>query len=136
MGYWARHMTLGVRAREGAWHATATFPGGSQDTVAMLEALRRLWAGRPKTVPVLVDVTLHDLTNNASTTLPLFSHEQQRVAMSKAMDRINDRYGSNTVYLGSMHNARRSAYGGIAFRSIPDLKFHDTVRERQRDAPT
>lgn len=150
-GYWARHMSLSVRTlgdgsgdghtegpnggrwgRAGRWAETATFPGGTQDTVAMLQALRRLWSRRPPGTPILVDVTLHELTNNASTTLPLFTHEQQRVAMSRAMDRINDRYGANTVYLASMHHARNTGHGGIAFSSIPDLNFHDSVRERQR----
>lgn len=139
-GYWAHRMSLSIRyagedltwGGRSSWHTAANFPGGTQDTVSMLESLREMWAGRPPGVPVLVDVTLFELTSNGSTTIPLFTHERQRHEMNRAMDIVNNRYGANTVYLASMHDARTSAPGGIAFKSIPDLTFSDTVRERQR----
>lgn len=133
LGYWARRMSLGVRSKGSSWHETAGFPGGTQDTAAMLHALGRLWRQRPDTVPVMVDVTLCELSNGCSTTLPLFEQERKLTGLSHVMDRVNEKFGANTVYLAPMHDARTSAPGGIAFRSIPDLAFVDTVRARQRE---
>lgn len=135
INYWARRMSVGVRYVDGRrWSETASFPSGSQDTIEMHVALKRLWRMRPPGTPMFVGVTLYDLAPDDGATLPLFAEPRRHIALCKAMDLVNGRFGANTVYLASMHNARASAPGGIAFSSIPDLSFHDTVRERQRAA--
>ena len=134
IGYWARHMSLGVRFVDGRWWGeTASFPSGSQDTIEMHSALERLWRMRPPGTPMFVGVTLHDLVADMDATMPLFAEPRRHLALCKAMDLVNAKFGGNTVYLASMHNARASAPGGIAFSAIPDLAFHDSVRDRQRD---
>lgn len=143
LGFWVQKMSLSIGyrgekgygwGRGGGWSGVAGFPGGTQDTIAMLEELRRLWSERAPGTPMLVSVTMFDLLNAASATQPLFPEERRRSAISTAMDLVNAKQGANTVYLGSMHDARASAPGGIAFSHIPDLDFVDSVRERQAES--
>jgi DNA polymerase-4 len=49
--------------------------------------------------------------------------------LTEAVDRLNTRYGLNSVYLGSIHDVRREAYG-ISFGPLPRREeFEDTADE-------
>jgi DNA polymerase-4 len=114
-------------ARRESWHATAPLPHGCQDSLRLLEEFARLWSQRPAGRVRLVDVTFSELIKESDVTPPLFEAERKRVQLSKAMDEINSRYGRHAVYTGGVHEVRDQARGGIAFRSIPDLDFSDSV---------
>lgn len=49
------------------------------------------------------------------------------IALAKAVDKLDAKYGRHTVYPASMHDARSSGKGGIAFQSVPDLAVPDTL---------
>ncbi|MCC6678004.1 MAG: DNA polymerase [Phycisphaerales bacterium] len=143
-GYAAQRLTLSIRMREegmaptgwrrASWSVSASLGPACSDTATMLEALEELWKQRPAGVPTLVDVTLTELVNTQSQTLPLFQGENRRTRLSKAMDLVNEKYGANTLYTSSIHEARASGSGGIAFNYVPDLELPDTVRERGEGA--
>lgn len=132
LDYHATKLTLAIRTVDGRkWDATTPFRGGTCDSIALQRALAQMWAKRSRGVPLLVSVTLHELLNAASATLPLFAQEHHREELSRAVDELNARYGKVAVYLGSVHEALDAATGGIAFKSIPDLALPDTVRNRE-----
>ncbi len=98
-----------------------------QDTVTLVEALRALWARRPQqrakreaVAPYFVGVTLSELVPDNLHSLDLFG-DSKRAQLSKTVDRINQKYGSQTLYFAGMHLAREAAPTRIAFQSIPDL---------------
>ena len=97
----------------------------THDTIALGHFLDSLWAHRPKgkTVPkpYAVGVTLLALRPEQQQTLPLFAEEKPHEALYKTVDKLNLRYGKNTVYFGRAHTARNSAPMRIAFTRIPDL---------------
>jgi len=41
--------------------------------------------------------------------------------LCKIMDSVNAKYGSNTLYLGGLHDVRNAAPTRIAFSSIPEF---------------
>ncbi|MGH9617251.1 MAG: DNA polymerase Y family protein [Acidobacteriaceae bacterium] len=99
-----------------------------QDSQTLIEGLRKLWAMRPKGAmyekPFLVGVTLIDLVPDALHTLSLFStldREAGRDQLAAAMDQLNKKYGTETLYFASMHLARTTAPTRIAFNTVPDL---------------
>jgi DNA polymerase-4 len=99
-----------------------------QDSRTMIEGLQKLWSMRPTGAihqkPFLVSVTLQDLVPDALHTLSLFSgleEEVERGQLATTMDRLNRKYGTETLYFASMHLARAAAPTRIAFQSIPDL---------------
>ena len=74
--------------------------------------------------PFFVGVSLRDLVPDRLHTLSLFSglaEEQRRTQLTAAMDRINNKYGTNTLGFASMLLAGAAAPTRIAFSSIPEL---------------
>lgn len=131
LDYHATKLSLAIKTVDGRkWDATTPFRGGTCDSLALQQALAQMWTKRPGGVPLLVSVTLHELLNASSATLPLFAEEHNREELSRAVDELNARFGKVAVYLGSVHEALDAATGGIAFNSIPDLALPDTVRNR------
>jgi len=139
----ARLLTLHVRFEpdangvRGKWHSSVKFPA-MQDSFAILRALDQMW---PRLVTVasarpggfrlrMVGVTLSALEPVTGGQGSLFDrldpgHELARgvrtEALSRAMDRINTRFGRNAVMLGPQTGGRADRIGtSIAFGRIPD----------------
>jgi len=123
LDYWARHMRIDVHyLHRPSWRQRAGL-GLCQDTLTMLEVFDSMWACRPPGPPFKLAVTLDDLVPGTSATLPLFTGERRRIQLSRAMDRLNLRYGPHTVYFAGMHGAQDSAPTRISFTNIPDADF-------------
>ena len=121
----------------GKWHASVRLPA-TQDSFRILHALDALW---PQLVVVagaraggfrlrMVGVTLANLAPMRGEQGSLFErldpdHELARSlrteALSRAMDRINTRFGRNAVMLGPQSGGRADRIGtSIAFGRIPE----------------
>ena len=113
------------------WSTDVALPPGSADTLTFIDAFAGLWEARPRDgrVPLCVGVTLMDLAPQADVAAALFEGESRRLALAKAVDKLDAKYGRHTVYPASMHDARSSGKGGIAFQSVPDLSVPDTLDE-------
>lgn len=123
LGYWAKRMKVGLAYTRGRpkWRAVV-YLGQCQDTQTMLQAFEAAWSSRPiDGVPLKVSVVLWDLATTANTPLPLFAEDVQNLHVARAMDVINERLGSNSVYFASMHEGRKQAPLRIAFTHIPDI---------------
>ncbi len=123
MNYWAGRLEVYVSFtfREEGWSGSIGL-GSCQDTLTMIEAFCDLWRQRPQGGrPTQVAVTLYNLVPDSSATLPLFPAEQQRIALSRTMDELNQRLGANTVYFGGIHGVQKAAPTRIAFTQIPDF---------------
>ena len=99
----------------------------SQDTLKLLQALTTIWKRKPKThaAPLKVGVTLFKLSEKKDRTLSMFDDREVRDALNKAIDKLNTRFGKNTIYLAGAHHALGSAPMRIAFTHIPDLEIED-----------
>jgi len=75
-------------------------------------------------------VTLSELIPINESSYLLFSNEFKQDKLATALDKINERYGMNSIYFGSMHDASESAPLRIAFTSIPDVIAEGTKSER------
>ncbi len=94
----------------------------TQDTVQLIRAFTELWKRRNviKASPLAVGITLFKLSEEKYHTLSLFNTEKLE-AFNKAIDKLNTRYGKNTVYFAGAHNYLTAAPMRIAFTHIPDL---------------
>jgi DNA polymerase-4 len=121
---WAGGISVHVRLapwREGKYWEAHTRVMECQDTISLLETFHKLWKGCPTGKPVMVGVSLYDLVPDNLHTAALFPEEQKRNQLSRAIDSINAKYGSNAVYLGGVHHVREAAPTRIAFSSIPEF---------------
>jgi DNA polymerase-4 len=119
----ASGMTLGVSFIRGggSWHASARFPD-THDTMRFTTEMLRLWSTRPpkSPPPLKVGVTFFHLRPAAESTPDLFEHAPARVPLDEAVDRLNKRYGRDTIFFGGAFGAQHSAPMRIAFNYIPD----------------
>lgn len=123
LGYWAKRMKVALSYTRGRpkWKAAVCL-GRCQDTQTMLRAFEAAWSSRPmEGVPLKVSVVLWDLATSANTPLPLFVEDLRNLQVARAMDVVNARLGSNSVYFASMHEGRKQAPMRIAFTHISDI---------------
>jgi DNA polymerase-4 len=99
----------------------------SQDTLKLLQAFTTMWKRKPKTTatPLKVGITLFKLSDKKDRTLSMFGDKEVHDALNKAIDKLNTRFGKNTIYLAGAHRALGSAPMRIAFTHIPDLDTED-----------
>jgi DNA polymerase-4 len=107
------------------WEANQRFPS-CQDTMTLVNIFQEAWKKCPAFRPVMVSVALLDLVPENMRNLTLFDEMYgggKFDRLTQAMDTINEKYGSTTLYLGGIHDVRETAPPRIAFMSIPDVKL-------------
>lgn len=93
-----------------------------RDTFMLQQYLIQLWSGCPQYSPLQVGVWLYDLIPDELHSLHLFEDGSEKsYSLNVVMDKMNLKYGRHAVYLGGVHDARKSAPTRISFMSIPEL---------------
>ena len=126
----AHRLHIYVRAYNSReWGAEASLEG-TQDTLTIVRRFESLWRTRPWAPGkdresdwrpfAQVAITLSGLTLREAAAPMLFEERRPLAPLSKAIDRINLRWGRNAVYLGSVQNCRHEMEDKIAFGRIPD----------------
>ena len=105
-----------------SWGMEARFRD-AQDTLSLLDVLRKLWAKRPQGEeyqrPFFVGVTLRELIPESEHQADLFGDPDNRAGLSITMDKLNLKYGHTTLHFAGMLPARETAPTRIAFTQIP-----------------
>ncbi|HLY98241.1 MAG TPA: DNA polymerase [Candidatus Angelobacter sp.] len=117
-GYWLHH-------DRPVWEAGLRFPS-CQDTITLVNLFHDAWKSCPAFRPVMISVALLDLVPENMRNLTLFDEmygAEKFDRLTQAMDALNAKYGSTTLYLGGIHNVREAAPPRIAFKSIPDMRL-------------
>lgn len=120
-GLWASQMSVYVAGKGKSWGTRISLPP-TQDTVTMNEYFLVEWEKREFTNPTQVGVTFYDLRKSEQVTPSLFDATQERSKFNEAVDRMNQKFGKNRVYLAAMENAKDSADEKIAFQKVDLFK--------------
>jgi DNA polymerase-4 len=123
-GFYAGRVTLDLKYLDGShWQADMRLVD-TQDTVAFLHALEKLWEKRPgdRRVILRVGMAYSDFVSEAQHTGTLFAAEDRSKALYSTLDRLNSRFGKQAVYFADAHAARDRGGMHIAFNHIPDPK--------------
>ncbi len=96
----------------------------TQDTMAFLHAIEKLWGGLPRDRRTILQVGMafSDLVSEAKHTGSLFAAEDRSKTLYATLDQLNARFGKQAVYFASAHKARDRGGLAIAFNHIPDPK--------------
>ena len=142
-GYRARLLVLHAKFEDdkSSWRTSIRLPATQDSFVVLgrLEALfpRLMEAGRAHGSGCrMIGVTLCEIEPEAGEQASLFAHldpddplarETRTLALSRAMDRINQRFGRNAVSVGPLGGGRIDRVGTkIAFGRIPEMdEFHE-----------
>ena len=122
--YYAGRLTIGLKYLDGSHWSTEMRLVDTQDTVAFLHALDKLWAKRPKDRRTIlrVEMAYSDFVAEDQHTGSLFASEAKSKSLYAALDKLNARFGKQAVYFASAHKARDRGGLHIAFNHIPDPK--------------
>jgi DNA polymerase-4 len=121
-GYRTQGMSVSVKyLGDKSWREAVAF-SPTQDTMMLTQALTILWGKHPPRMPppLAIGVTLFHLSQEDVHTLSLFDKDRKIDAFNLALDKLNAKYGKNTVYFAGAHAALDSAPTRIAFTHIPD----------------
>ncbi len=131
-GYPQEHERINLPAKV-RWKNSITF-NYTQNTTEFIKALNLMWGKNScnKYIPTAVGVVLYNLLEERYATFSLFEDYEKNKSLYKAVDLLNRRYGTTTLYFGGSHTAKDSAPMRIAFTQIPDLEIEDDQKEWQR----
>lgn len=121
-GHYAARISVGLKYLDGTrWDADMRLVD-TQDTMAFLHALEKLWAGRPRDRRTILQVGMAftDLVPEERHTGSLFASEGRSKSLYATLDRLNARFGRQAVYFASAHKAVNRGGLHIAFNHIPD----------------
>lgn len=127
-GFMARKMGVYVKTRdERRYNMEANFHE-TQSTSVMFNHINQLYARLKVTgEPIKVAVVLSDFINEQQHQMSLFENERSN-EMFKAVDKINQKYGKDTVYLSSIHQSIEAAPTRVSFSRIPELDEIESVQ--------
>ncbi len=136
----ATRLSLGVRIEHGARLGADVQFEATRDSFALLAALEPLWRevmqqAPPRVRLKKVSVVLFGLQSAGAVQMDLFavtppprSKISARLKLSGALDKLNARYGKDTITYGLWDSPAVNKYTGtkIAFTRIPDMaEFHE-----------
>jgi DNA polymerase-4 len=120
--FYASRMSVGIKYLDGVrWDADMRLVD-TQDTMAFLHVLEKLWGERPKDRRKILQVGMafSDLVGEAKHTGSLFASEGRSKSLYTTLDKLNARFGKQAVYFASAHKAKDRGGLHIAFNHIPD----------------
>ncbi len=110
-----------------SWEADTELAPPTNQLLFCLNTMLALWERWPRERsfgnPMKVGVTLAGLEPIGSSTGSLFEPAAARPlsALDTALDKINDKFGRDTVYAGGMHGSRKASAPPIAFSRVPTM---------------
>ncbi len=114
-GLFTSVVSVGVKGKERHWEARRkTAP--IQDSVHLTEVVSELWDQRDFDHPTFVSVVFSDLAERGAITPSLFDDHPEYDQLSQALDRMNQKFGKNAVFLAALEDAKDSADEKIAFK--------------------
>lgn len=113
-GLVAGHISISVKGRTRSWDASLRIDSTS-DTVHLTDIALKLWESSNFVNPNLVAVNFGDLEPAGMATPSLFT-DRSTVAFSEALDKVNQKFGKQTVYLAGVQRAKWMASEKIAFQ--------------------
>lgn len=110
----AKSVNFHVHGLAKSWQAHSRMDA-TNDTIQVNDEFLRHWAGRNFERPLRVGLTFSDLVSASGVTPSLFDSGVQRGHLNEAVDRVNQKFGKNSVYLAGMRGAKDAADEKIAF---------------------
>ncbi|MFT3878026.1 MAG: DNA polymerase [Gemmatales bacterium] len=106
------------------------------DTTTLLRVLHQLFWKKPVGKILKVGVVLGDAVDARQLPEHLFPEDRNLLALSNAMDQVNQRFGIKGAYFGGLHQVLQRAPMRIAFNRIPDVKMEGLSEVDNRPPPS
>lgn len=93
------------------------------DTPTLLRVMHQLYWKKPAGRLLKVGVVLGDVVKATLIPEHLFQEDRNLLALSKAMDQVNKKFGIQGAYFGGLHKVLQRAPMRIAFNRIPNVEL-------------
>ena len=110
----ATHVNFYVKGYTRSWSAETRIPA-TADAIAVGKRFIELWEARDFDKPSQVGLSFNGLKRPDQVTPSLFNDDGPSPLLGKAVDRVNNKFGKNSVYLGSITKTKDHATEKIAF---------------------
>lgn len=118
-------MFISIRFKEGERYVDSIDFTPTQDIIQLTSILSKMLSNIPKFtgIPKKVSLSLNKVFDAKSTPTPMFEHTgPSREKLNNSLDKLNSKYGKNTIYVSTSSSALHSTPLRIAFNHIPDLE--------------
>lgn len=105
------------------------------DTPTLLKQLHHLYWRKPAGKILKVGVVLGDVVDARQIPEHLFPQDRHLLALSHAMDEVNQKFGIQGAYFGGLHNVLQRAPMRIAFNRIPNVALEALSEESPAPPP-
>lgn len=105
------------------------------DTPTLLRVLHQLYWQKPTGRILKVGVVLGDVVDAMQIPEHLFPQDRQLLALSQAMDQVNQKFGIQGAYFGGLHQVLQRAPMRIAFNRIPNIALEALSEESPAPPP-
>ncbi len=136
---WTEEMIVSVTGFKKSWSQRIKLPA-TQDSMTLNEFFLREWPNANFESPKQVAVTFTKLSLAEEVTPSLFDQTFDRSLLSHAVDKMNNRFGKNKIFIAGMENAKETAEERIAFgktelfsEGAGDGEWVDTFRGLPRE---
>lgn len=110
---YATRVTVTVVGKSRTWSDERSLDP-TQDTHLILKTVLEMWESRNFSQPTQVSINFPRLVEEYGVTGSLFA-EEDRSEVCRAADRVNQKFGKNSVYLGGLSRTKTAASEKIAF---------------------
>lgn len=122
-GVMACHLSLSIRYPDRTYFFHGFKIRPTADTLTLGDHATHLWRLADPRQPVLkLAVWTHDLVPAISVPTPLFPEERKRFHLAQAIDKVNDRYGTDTLRFAILDQKGSRAPDRIAFNSLYEIE--------------
>lgn len=113
--FWATQIFLGISySRHVHWHKAKRI-APCQDNQQLINQTLEMFRQAPDGYPFAIQFATSGLIKNHIKTISLFDDLQKPQDLSKAMDKINDKFGASTIHSASFENEESIAPDRISF---------------------
>lgn len=118
-GYRAGRIALLIRFVDKTGFAGQLRITPANDSLTLNDHITQLWQTAKAYKPILkLAIWTSNLVDNSGMPWPLFKEEQQRLSLAMALDRINDRYGADTIRFAIVDRSGSRAPDRISFTAL------------------
>jgi DNA polymerase-4 len=114
-----KKMGLSVRFADSQYFEKSIQFSATSDTGFLMKQLQELWKFNPSAPPFKVSIVLTELEEEG---LQLSFFDQENSRREKAYqiaDRLNEKFGKNTIFVSNLSEMKDKPTGGIAFSRVP-----------------
>lgn len=136
-GVWATGLAVSIHGRT-SWEDHCSLPP-TQDSITVTERILEMWESRNFSEPIRAGVVFYGLLQPQQVTPSLFDDTIALSKLSGAVDKMNQKFGKNSVFLASLDRVKDKADEKIAFNKTwlfsegkDDNEWPDTFRGHPR----